>query len=107
MLYLIHSPRHPCPARGQIHPYLTHVILHGACYPIVFPPDVLATGSKGTGVEVVLAGPVEAEREGGEWLAYRQLAKWVRQTTIRYEGCGERFGNLEVYRLHDCEVRYR
>jgi hypothetical protein len=35
------------------------------------------------------------------------VAERVRQTSIRCEGCGERFEELEAYRAHPCEVRYR
>ena len=30
----------------------------------------------------------------------------VRRTSIRCEGCGARFEDLEAYRLHRCEMHY-
>ena len=38
---------------------------------------------------------------------YQQVAERVRRTSIRSEGCGARFEDLEAYRVHPCEVRYR
>jgi hypothetical protein len=57
-------------------------------------------------VELALIEPVvQAATE--ELLAYSQLAARVREDAIRCERCGERFADLEVYRQHACEVRYR
>jgi hypothetical protein len=38
---------------------------------------------------------------------YHEVAERVRKVSIRCEGCGERFTDLEAYRVHACEVRYR
>ena len=46
--------------------------------------------------------PIPSERS-----RYHQVAERVRQASIWCEGCGERFEELEVYRVHACEVRYR
>jgi hypothetical protein len=35
------------------------------------------------------------------------VAERVRQTSIRCEGCGARFEELEDFRVHDCAVVYR
>ena len=43
----------------------------------------------------------------GERSRYHEVAERVRQTSIRCEGCGERFADLEAYRVHACEVHYR
>ena len=37
---------------------------------------------------------------------YHQVAERVRHTSLRCEGCGERFEELEAYRVHRCEMRY-
>ncbi|MDP9373387.1 MAG: hypothetical protein M3Q65_13225, partial [Chloroflexota bacterium] len=60
-----------------------------------------------TSTRAYLAGPLERDLTRGERTAYQQVAERVRETSIRCEGCGERFEDLETYRLHACEVRYR
>ena len=46
--------------------------------------------------------PIPSERS-----RYHQVAERVRQASIWCEGCGERFEELEVYRVHPCGVHYR
>ncbi|MBD0321246.1 MAG: hypothetical protein ICV87_12975 [Gemmatimonadetes bacterium] len=64
---------------------------------------------KNTGLEIdaYLAEPVERSAASDARSRYHQVAERVRQTSIRCEGCGERFEELEAYRVHACEVRYR
>ena len=54
-----------------------------------------------------LAGPAERSSDPDVRSRYQQLAERVRRTSIRCEGCGARFEDLEAYRVHPCEVRYR
>ena len=79
----------------------------GDCTPVLFPPGFPIPFNVGIAVDVHLAGPAEHAPDQGERSRYQQVAERVRQTSIRCEGCGERFEELEAYRVHACEVRYR
>ena len=61
----------------------------------------------GTEVQAHLAEPAERSLAQDARSRYREVAERVRQTSIRCEGCGERFEELEAYRVHECQVRYR
>ena len=97
----------PCPACGQIHRYLMMRTRVGDCMPALFPPGMPAPLAIGTEVELRLAGPTDRTDGSAERSHYEQVAERVRRTSIRCEGCGERFEDLEAYRLHPCEVIYR
>jgi hypothetical protein len=97
----------PCAACGQVHRYLTRVSTVGDCMPVLFPPGMPAPGNVGVEVELFLLGPAEEDSSPGERSRYHEVAERVRRTSIRCEGCGERFTDLEAYRVHACEVRYR
>ncbi len=43
----------------------------------------------------------------GEQSHDQQVAERVRATSIRCEGCGARFEELEAYRVYRCEAHYR
>ncbi len=77
------------------------------CTPVLFPPDFPAPFNVGLEVDVHVAGPIDQTPVPSERSRYRQVAERVRRTSIRCEGCGERFEELEAYRVHPCEVRYR
>jgi hypothetical protein len=97
----------PCAACGQVHRYLTRVSTVGDCMPVLFPPGMPTPGNVGLEVKLFLLGPVEDEATPGEGSRYHEVAERVRRASIRCEGCGERFADLEAYRVHACEVRYR
>jgi hypothetical protein len=97
----------PCAACGQVHHYLTRVSTVGDCLPVLFPPGMPTPGTIGVEVELYLAGPADDSAAPGEQSRYHQVAERVRTTSIRCEGCGERFADLEAYRVHACEVVYR
>ena len=107
LLELFHAATRPCPASGQIHRYLMRTTPIGDCVPVLFPPGVPVPRSVGIEIDVHLAGPAEHAPEQGERSRYQQVAERVRHTSIRCGGCGERFEELEAYRVHACEVRYR
>ena len=107
LLELFHASAHPCAACGQVPRYLMQLAAVGDCLPVLFPPGVPVPGSIGMEVEVHLAGSVDRSSAHDARSRYREIAVRVRQTSIRCEGCGERFEELEVYRVHACEVRYR
>jgi len=106
LLHLSRTSGLPCAACGQVHRYLTRMTTLGDCMPVLFPPGMPAPGNVGDEVELFLVGPVE-EDTPGEPSRYHQVAERVRKSSIRCEGCGERFADLEAYRVHACEVRYR
>ena len=97
----------PCAACGKVHRYLTRVSTVGDCMPVLFPPGVPTPGNIGLEVEAYLAGPADDAASPGERSRYHEVAERVRRTSIRCERCGERFADLEAYRVHECEVRYR
>ena len=79
----------------------------GDCMPVLFPPGVPAPSNIGVEIDAHLAGPTERSAAHDARSRYQQVAERVRQTSIRCEGCGERFEELESYRVHDCAVVYR
>ena len=107
LLELFHASSRPCPTCGQIHRDLMRTTVLGDCTPVLFPPGVPIPFNVGMGVELHLAGPVDQPPAPNERSRYQQVAGRVRETSIRCEGCGERFAELEAYRVHDCAVVYR
>ncbi len=107
LLELFHASIHPCTACGQIHRYLMRMTPTGDCMPLLFPPGCPVPGHVGFEVELHLAKPTERSAAAEARSRYQQGAERVRQASIRCEGCGERFDELEAYRVHRCEVRYR
>lgn len=107
VLELFNPTQRRCPHCHQPHRYLMRVSTQGACLPVLFPPGVAAPITHGDEVDVFLAGPADPLPPSEQRSAYRQVAERVKSATIRCEGCGERFDDLERYRLHACEVRYR
>ena len=97
----------PCPICGQLHQYLMARTPVGDCMPVLLPPGIPAPRNAGTEVELYLAGPTDRPRDHEERSRYQQVAERVRQTSIRCEGCGARFEELEDFRVHDCAVVYR
>ena len=79
----------------------------GACTSVLFPPGFPVPYNLGMEVELHLAGPADQTPVPSEQSRYQQMAERVRRTSIRCEGCGERFEDLEAYRVHACEVVYR
>ncbi len=79
----------------------------GDCTPVLFPPGCPAPYNVGLEVDLHLAGPVDQTPVPSERSRYQQVAERVRRTSIRCEGCGARFEELEAYRVHPCEVHYR
>ena len=79
----------------------------GDCLPVLFPPGVPVPKTIGVEIDAHLAEPVECSAASDARSRYAQVAERVRQTSIRCEGCGERFEELEAYRVHDCAVVYR
>jgi len=75
--------------------------------PVIFPPGVPAPFNSGLEIDAHLAEPVERSAASDARSRYHQVAARVRDTSIRCEGCGERFEELEAYRVHDCAVVYR
>ena len=107
LLHLTKLSYLPCAACGQVHRYLTRVSTAGDCMPVLFPPGVGTPGNIGLEVEACLAGADDDVASPGERSRYHEVAERVRQTSIRCERCGERFADLEAYRVHACEVQYR
>jgi hypothetical protein len=107
LVELFHASTIPCPACGEIHRYLMLRTRVGDCMPALFPPGVTAPRNIGTEVELRLVGPIDGVTGLPESSPYDQVAERVRATSIRCEGCGERFEDLEAYRVHECEVVYR
>ncbi len=96
-----------CAGYGQVHRYLMRMTPVGDCLPVLFPPGVPAPRNVGVEVELHLPGPAERPAVAPERSRYHEVAERVRQTSIRCEGCGERFEELEIYRVHVCAVVYR
>ena len=107
LLHLSRASAVPCPACGQVHHYLVRVSVVGDCTPVLFPPGLPVPRHLGVEVDLYLAGPTDDAASPGEGSRYHEVAERVRTTSIRCEGCGERFADLEAYRVHACEVRYR
>ena len=59
------------------------------------------------GSQYNVIGPTDRTACATERSRYEQVAERVRNTSIRCEGCGKRFEELEAYRVHECEVVYR
>ena len=97
----------PCAGCGQVHRSLMRMTSIGDCMPVLFPPGVPAPRNVGVEVALHLAGPTERPAVSPERSRYHEVAERVRATSIRCEGCGERFEELEDYRVHDCAVVYR
>ena len=79
----------------------------GDCLPVLYPPGVPAPSSIGVEIDAHLAEPAERSSAHEARARYQQVAERVRRTSIRCEGCGARFEELEAYRVHPCAVRYR
>src|SRR3712207_520290 len=94
---LLHASTRPCPACGQIHRYLMRATPIGDCVPVLFPPGVAVPFNIGLEIDAHLAAPTERSAAADARSRYQQVAERVRQTSIRCEGCGERFEDLEVY----------
>ena len=99
LLELLTPSGPPCAACRQVHRYLMRMTPVGDCMPV--PRNV------GVEVELHLAGPTERPAVSPERSRYHEVAERVRTISIRCEGCGPRFEDLEAYRLHPCAVRYR
>ena len=84
-----------------------HITPVGDCLPVLIPPGVAAPHNAGVEVELHLVAPTERPAVSPERSRYQQVAERVRRTSIRCEGCGARFEDLEEYRVHPCEVHYR
>jgi hypothetical protein len=102
-----HASARPCPTCGRTHRYLMWTTLVGDCMPILFPPGFPAPFNVGVEVDLHLAAPVDHAPAPSERSRYQQVAERARQTSIRCEACGERFEELEEYRVHECAVVYR
>ncbi len=107
LLELLPPAARPCPACGEVHRYLMRMTSIGDCMPVLFPPGVPVPPNVGVEVELHLAGPAEHPAVAPERSRYHKVAERVRHTSIRCEGCGARFEDLEAYRLHPCVVHYR
>jgi hypothetical protein len=105
-LFELGQPLQPCPNCGDCHPYLTQPITSGMCHPVLFPPGTPGPPLPGHEAELLLAGPPPPAMSA-EVLAYSHLEARVREMAIRCERCGERFEDLEDYRLHPCDLHYR
>ena len=79
----------------------------GGCLPVLFPPGIPVPYNIGVEVDLHLAGPAEHASSPEEPSRYHEVAERVRRSSIRCEGCGERFEELEAYRVHACAVVYR
>ena len=77
------------------------------CRPVLCPPGGPVPPNAGVEIALHLAGPAELPAASPERSRYHEVAARVRRTSIRCEGCGERFEELEAYRMHGCTVRYR
>ena len=107
LLELFRASTLPCPACGRLHQYLMARTSVGTCVPVLFPPGCPAPAKLGMEVELYLAGLVDQTPVPSERSRYHEVADRVRQTSIRCEGCGERFEELEAYRVHACAVVHR
>ncbi len=107
LLELLPPAARPCPACGQVHRYLMRLTAVGDCLPVLFPPGVAAPRNIGVEIDAHLAEPTEPAAAQDVRSRYQQVAERVRRTSIRCEGCGARFEELEAYRVHPYEVHYR
>ena len=107
LLELFHASTRPCPTCGQIHRYLMRPTVLGDCTLVLFPPGVPVPKNIGLEIDAHLAEPTERTAAADARSRYQQVAERVRRTSIRCEDCGERFEELEAYRVHPCAVRYR
>ena len=107
LVELLHASTRPCPVCGEVHRYLMRKTIIGDCVPVLFPPGIAAPSTVGLEVDLHLAGPGQYTRHREEPSRYHEVAERVRRSSIRCEGCGERFEELEAYRVHGCTVRYR
>ena len=107
LLELLTTSGLPCAGCGQVHRYLMRMTALGDCMPVLFPPGVPAPTNIGVAIDAHLAEPAERSAAHDARSRYQQVAERVRRTSIRCESCGERFEELEAYRVHACEVRYR
>jgi predicted RNA-binding Zn-ribbon protein involved in translation (DUF1610 family) len=107
LLELFHASAHLCPACGQVHRSLMRLTALGDCLPVLLPPGVPAPRNIGVEIDAHLAEPTERATAQDARSCYQQVAERVRRTSIRCEGCGARCAELEAYRVHPCEVRYR
>ena len=96
----------PCAGCGQVHRSLMRMTRICDCMPALFPPGVPAPRNVGVAVALQLVRPAERPAVSPERSRYHEVAERVRRTSIRCEGCGERFEELEAYRVHPCEVVY-
>ena len=97
----------PCTACGQVHRYLMRLTPVGDGLPVRFPPGVPVPRHVGVEVDLHLAGAAERPPAPPEQSRYAEVAARVRRSSIRCEGCGERFEELEAYQVHACAVHYR
>ena len=107
LLALLTPSGPPCPACGQVHRYLMRLTAVGDCLSVLFPPGVPAPRNIGVEIDAHLAEPTARATAQDARSRYQQVAERVRRTSIRCEGRGARFEELEAYRLHPCAVRYR
>ncbi len=107
LLALLTPSGRPCAACGQVHRYLMRMTPVGDCMPVLFPPSCPVPHNIGVEVELHLAAPADRPPGPSEGSRYHQVAERVRRTSIRCEGCGERFEELEAFRAHPCAVHYR
>jgi hypothetical protein len=75
--------------------------------PVLFPPGGPVPKKLGVAVELHQAGPVDRPVVTSERSRYNEVAERVRRTSIRCEGCGARFEELEADRVHPCAVHDR
>ena len=97
----------PCAGCGPVHRDLMRMTASGECLPVRFPSGFPIPFNVGLEVELHLAGPADQTSVHSERSRYREVAERVRLTSIRCEGCGERFEELEAYRVHPCAVHDR
>ena len=107
LVELFHVSTLPCPTCGEPHRYLMMQTAVGDCLPVLFPPGVPAPRNVGSEVALHLAGPTDRPLVSSEHSRYSEVAERVRRSSIRCEGCGARFEELEDYRAHECAVVYR
>ena len=96
-----------CATCGHRHEFLVRATLAGPCRPVLFPPGIAAPRGVGDEVETFVSGLDPTTTAGAEDPRYEEAARRVREAAIRCERCGERFEDLDVYRRHPCELRYR
>src|SRR6266496_723159 len=95
LLHLTKGPAIPCAACSQVHRYLMKMATVGDCLPLLFPPGVPVPPNLGLEVALFLAGPTD-DTSPGKGSRYHEVAERVRRSSIRCEGCGERFTDLEA-----------